>query len=175
MSDKTVLIVDDEASIREMIAIALEMAGYHYIEAADAKTAHGLIVDQRPDLIILDWMLPGTSGIDLARRLKRDDGTNEIPIIMLTAKTEEDNRVQGLEAGADDYISKPFDPELLKEKINNLLVNRKELQEAYSQKVKVEGSQVEITSTEHQMIKNEFKESWLTKLWRWLYEHKKVY
>jgi len=102
--------VDDEASIREMIAIALEMAGYHYIEAADAKTAHGLIVDQRPDLIILDWMLPGTTGIDLARRLKRDDGTNEIPIIMLTAKTEEDNRIQGLEAGADDYISKPFSP-----------------------------------------------------------------
>jgi len=110
MSEKTVLIVDDEASIREMIAIALEMAGYHYIEAADAKTAHGLIVDQRPDLIILDWMLPGTTGIDLARRLKRDDGTNEIPIIMLTAKTEEDNRIQGLEAGADDYISKPFSP-----------------------------------------------------------------
>lgn len=110
MNDKTVLIVDDEASIREMIAIALEMAGYNYLEAADALTAHGMIVDHRPDLIILDWMLPGTSGIDLARRLKRDDGTNEIPIIMLTARTEEDNRVQGLEAGADDYITKPFSP-----------------------------------------------------------------
>ncbi len=110
MADKTVLIVDDEPSIREMIAVALEMAGYRYIEAGDARQAHSLVVDERPNLIILDWMLPGTSGIDLARRLKREDSTAEIPIIMLTAKTEEDNRVQGLEVGADDYITKPFSP-----------------------------------------------------------------
>ena len=110
MAEKTVLIVDDEPSIREMIAVALEMAGYHYLEAGDARQAHSLIVDERPDLVILDWMLPGTSGIDLARRLKRDEGTAEIPIIMLTARTEEDNRVQGLEVGADDYITKPFSP-----------------------------------------------------------------
>lgn len=110
MADKTVLIVDDEPSIREMIAVALEMAGYGYIEAGDARQAHSLVVDERPNLIILDWMLPGTSGIDLARRLKRDDSTAEIPIIMLTARTEEDNRIQGLEVGADDYITKPFSP-----------------------------------------------------------------
>ncbi|MGM0450925.1 MAG: phosphate regulon transcriptional regulator PhoB [Pseudomonadota bacterium] len=110
MAEKTVLIVDDEPSIREMIAVALEMAGYRYIEAGDARQAHSLVVDERPDLIILDWMLPGTSGVDLARRLKRDEGTSEIPIIMLTARTEEDNRIQGLEVGADDYITKPFSP-----------------------------------------------------------------
>ncbi len=110
MSDRTILIVDDESAIREMIASALEMAGYVALEAGDAVTAHGLIVDQKPDLILLDWMLPNTSGIELARRLKRDPLTAEIPIIMLTAKGEEDHKVQGLEAGADDYITKPFSP-----------------------------------------------------------------
>lgn len=110
MSDRTILIVDDESAIREMIASALEMAGYVTLEAEDALTAHGLVVDQKPDLILLDWMLPNTSGIELARRLKKEPLTSEIPIIMLTAKGEEDHKVQGLEAGADDYITKPFSP-----------------------------------------------------------------
>ena len=110
MTDRKILIVDDEPPIREMIAVALEMAGYPYLEAENAQQAHGLIVDERPALIILDWMLPGTSGIELAKRLKRDELTAEIPIIMLTAKVEEDNRVKGLETGADDYITKPFSP-----------------------------------------------------------------
>ena len=87
MTGKTVLIVDDEAPIREMIAVALEMADYHCIEASDAREAHSIIIDHKPDLILLDWMLPGTSGIELARRLKKDEGTSEIPIIMLTADT----------------------------------------------------------------------------------------
>jgi two-component system phosphate regulon response regulator PhoB len=107
---KTVLIVDDEAPIREMIAVALEMAGYECMEAASVQEAHAHIVDNKPDMILLDWMLPGTSGVEFARRLKRDDLTAELPIIMLTAKGEEDNKVQGLEAGADDYITKPFSP-----------------------------------------------------------------
>ena len=110
MTGKTVLIVDDEAPIREMIAVALEMADYDYLEAADAREAHALIVDKQPDLILLDWMLPGTSGVELARRLKKEEATAEIPIIMLTAKVEEDNKIQGLEVGADDYITKPFSP-----------------------------------------------------------------
>src|SRR5690606_25450753 len=80
------------------------------LEAGDAQTAHSLIIDKKPDMILLDWMLPGTSGIELARRLKRDELTQNIPIIMLTAKSEEDNKVQGLELGADDYITKPFSP-----------------------------------------------------------------
>ena len=121
MTGKTVLIVDDEASIREMIAVALEMADYNYLEAADAREAHSLIVDKQPDLILLDWMLPGTSGVELARRLKREEATSEIPIIMLTAKVEEDNKIQGLEVGADDYITKPFSPRELVARLKAVL------------------------------------------------------
>ncbi len=108
MVGRSILIVDDEAPIREMIAVALEMAGYDCLEAENSQQAHAIIVDRKPDLILLDWMLPGTSGIELARRLKRDELTGDIPIIMLTAKGEEDNKIQGLEVGADDYITKPF-------------------------------------------------------------------
>lgn len=121
MSGKTVLIVDDEAPIREMIAVALEMADYNYLEAADAREAHALIVDKQPDLVLLDWMLPGTSGVELARRLKKEETTAEIPIIMLTAKVEEDNKIQGLEVGADDYITKPFSPRELVARLKAVL------------------------------------------------------
>lgn len=121
MTGKTVLIVDDEAPIREMIAVALEMADYNCLEAANAKDAHALAVDRRPDLILLDWMLPGTSGVELARRLKREEITAEIPIIMLTAKAEEDNKIQGLEVGADDYITKPFSPKELVARLKAVL------------------------------------------------------
>jgi len=121
MSDKTVLIVDDEAPIREMIAVALEMADYHCVEAGNAQDALIAIVDQRPDMILLDWMLPGTSGIELARRLKRNETTADIPIIMLTAKAEEDNKIQGLEVGADDYIIKPFSPRELVARLKAVL------------------------------------------------------
>lgn len=121
MSEKTVLIVDDEAAIREMIMVALEMADYKCVEASNAQDAFIAIVDQRPDMILLDWMLPGTSGIELARRLKRNESTADIPIIMLTAKTEEDNKVQGLEVGADDYITKPFSPRELVARLKAVL------------------------------------------------------
>ncbi|EMP54965.1 winged helix family two component transcriptional regulator [Marinobacter santoriniensis NKSG1] len=121
MNGKTVLIVDDEAPIREMIAVALEMADYDYLEAADAREAHALIVDKQPDLVLLDWMLPGTSGVELARRLKKDEATADIPIIMLTAKVEEDNKIQGLEVGADDYITKPFSPRELVARLKAVL------------------------------------------------------
>jgi len=121
MTDKTILIVDDEASIRDMLRVALEMADYQCLEAEDAQRAHALIVDRKPDLILLDWMMPGTSGIELARRLKRDEVTAEIPIIMLTAKGEEDNKIQGLEVGADDYITKPFSPRELVARLKAVL------------------------------------------------------
>lgn len=121
MTSKTVLIVDDEAPIREMIAVALEMADYHCLEAEDAQQAHSLVVDRQPDLILLDWMMPGTSGIEFARRLKRDPVTAEIPIIMLTARSEEDNKILGLEAGADDYITKPFSPRELVARLKAVL------------------------------------------------------
>ena len=111
MSDsKSVLIVDDEAPIREMIAVALEMAGYNCLEAENANEAHSLIVDDKPDMVLLDWMMPGTSGIEFARRLRKDETTADLPIIMLTAKGDEDYKIKGLEAGVDDYITKPFSP-----------------------------------------------------------------
>ncbi|RMF16546.1 MAG: phosphate regulon transcriptional regulatory protein PhoB [Gammaproteobacteria bacterium] len=121
MGSKCVLIVDDEPAIREMIAVALEMADYDYMEASDAREAHEKIIDNKPDLVLLDWMLPGTSGIELARRLKRDEATSEIPVIMLTAKADEDNKVQGLEVGADDYITKPFSPRELVARLKAVL------------------------------------------------------
>ncbi|MDS1310995.1 phosphate regulon transcriptional regulator PhoB [Marinobacter xiaoshiensis] len=121
MSGKTVLIVDDEPAIREMIVVALEMADYECIEAADALEAHALIVDRQPDIVLLDWMLPGTSGIELARRLKKEETTADLPIIMLTAKVEEDNKIRGLEIGADDYITKPFSPRELVARLKAVL------------------------------------------------------
>ncbi|WP_417515635.1 phosphate regulon transcriptional regulator PhoB [Marinobacter sp.] len=121
MSGKTVLVVDDEPAIREMILVALEMADYECMEAADAREAHALIIDKQPDIILLDWMLPGTTGIELARRLKKDETTADIPIIMLTAKVEEDNKIRGLEVGADDYITKPFSPRELVARLKAVL------------------------------------------------------
>lgn len=119
--DKTILIVDDEAAIRDMLRVALEMADYRCLEASDTQQAHAIIVDEKPNLILLDWMLPGTSGIELARRLKKDELTSTIPIIMLTAKGEEDNKIQGLEVGADDYITKPFSPRELVARLKAVL------------------------------------------------------
>ncbi len=103
-----ILIVDDERSIRDMIKVALELVGFQCIEAASAVQAMPIIVDERPDLILLDWMMPEVSGIELLRRLRRESVTQEIPVILLTAKSEEQNTVQALESGADDYITKPF-------------------------------------------------------------------
>lgn len=120
-TQKTILIVDDEAPIRDMLRVALEMADYRCLEAETAQQGHSIVIDHKPDLLLLDWMLPGTSGIELARRLKRDPVTAEIPIIMLTAKGEEDNKVQGLEVGADDYITKPFSPRELVARLKAVL------------------------------------------------------
>lgn len=120
-ASKRVLIVDDEAPIREMIAVALEMAGYQCLEAENAQQAHALILDTKPDMVLLDWMMPGTSGIEFARRLRKDEITAEVPIIMLTAKADEDNKVKGLEAGVDDYIIKPFSPRELVARLKTVL------------------------------------------------------
>ena len=105
---KRILIVDDEPAIREMVAFALRKGDYEPVHAGDAREAQSAIADKVPDLILLDWMLPGTSGLELARRWRREHLTREIPIIMLTARGEEDDRVGGLEAGVDDYVVKPF-------------------------------------------------------------------
>ncbi len=121
MAKHKILIIDDEPAIREMVAVALELGDFEVLEAEDALTGHALIVDKRPDLVLLDWMLPQVSGIELARRLKRDDSTAEIPVIMLTAKSEEDNKIQGLDVGADDYVTKPFSTRELISRIKAVL------------------------------------------------------
>jgi|RifCSP13_3_1023840.scaffolds.fasta_scaffold00405_4 two-component system phosphate regulon response regulator PhoB len=103
-----ILIVEDEAAIREMLGYTLMKEGYVCQEAADVEQARAIVLKDRPDLILLDWMLPGVSGIDFARRLRSDTDTRNIPIIMLTAKGEEDDKIRGLDTGVDDYITKPF-------------------------------------------------------------------
>ena len=113
MSAKKVLVVDDEASIREMLRLALEISDFECLEAADIHEAYRLIIDESPDMVLLDWMLPGGSGLELLRRLKKEEATQALPVVMLTAKAHEDNVVQGLDVGADDYITKPFAPKEL--------------------------------------------------------------
>lgn len=112
-----VLVVDDEAAIREMIQFALEKSGMGVHTAANAHEALIRINESRPDIILLDWMMPGVSGIELVRRLRKDPFTEDIPVIMLTAKVTEDDKVAGLEAGTDDYVVKPFSPRELMARI----------------------------------------------------------
>ncbi len=126
MADARILVVDDEPAIRDMIAVALEVAGFECLHAENARAAHALIIDKQPDLVLLDWMMPETSGLELLRRLRRDELTANLPVILLTAKTEEDNQVQGLDAGADDYIAKPFSPRALIARIRALLRRREQ-------------------------------------------------
>jgi len=117
----SVLLVEDEQAIREMVAMALERAGFRVRHAESAEDAEAAIKLSQPDLILLDWMLPGESGIDYARRLKRDRATRDLPIIMLTARGEEGDRIRGLDAGADDYVPKPFSPRELVSRVKAVL------------------------------------------------------
>jgi len=119
--EQRVLVVEDETAIRDMIAFALKRASLVPMLAEDTRTAQHLIADRLPDLVLLDWMLPGTSGLEFARRLRREELTREIPIIMLTARGEEDDRVMGLDAGIDDYIVKPFSTRELVARIRAVL------------------------------------------------------
>lgn len=121
MSGGYILVVDDEPAICEMIRTCLEMAGFKVRLAANGHLAHQMIVNDRPDLVLLDWMMPMVSGIELARRLKRDELTADIPLIMLTARSDEDDRINGLETGADDYVVKPFSPRELVARVRALL------------------------------------------------------
>jgi two-component system, OmpR family, phosphate regulon response regulator PhoB len=117
----TILVVDDEAAIREMLGFALRQEGYNYQAAADAEQAWRQINEALPDIVLLDWMLPGISGVELARRLKRDPNTRALPLIMLTARDEEEDKVRGLNVGADDYITKPFSTVELSARIKAVL------------------------------------------------------
>lgn len=116
-----VLVVEDEQAIREMIAFALDRAGMDVSLAGNAQEALVAISSNRPDIILMDWMMPGVSGLELTRRLRRDSFTEDIPIIMLTARVTEDDKVAGLEAGTDDYVIKPFSPRELLARIRAVL------------------------------------------------------
>jgi two-component system phosphate regulon response regulator PhoB len=119
-----ILVVEDEPAIQELLALNLTQAGHNAIRALSVEQAQLLIRETLPDLIILDWMLPGMSGIEYARKLKADDVTKAIPIIMLTARGEETDKVRGLEVGADDYVTKPFSPRELNARIKAVLRRR---------------------------------------------------
>lgn len=121
MSARQILIVEDEKPIRDMIAFALKRAGYDVQEAGDCRSARSLLADRRPDLLLADWMLPDMSGLELTRQLKRDAATRELPVILLTARAAEGDKVAGLEGGADDYITKPFSPRELLARIQAVL------------------------------------------------------
>ena len=110
---RNILVVEDETPIREMISFVLDQNGFNAIEACDIEQALEKIREPYPDLILLDWMLPGGTGVSLAKKLKQNEYTRNIPIIMLTARSDEDDKVKGFEAGVDDYVTKPFSPKEL--------------------------------------------------------------
>ena len=120
----TILVVEDEPAIQELIALNLEQSGYNSLKAVDAEQAFDLVRDELPDLVLLDWMLPGMSGIEFARRLRADRRTQGVPIIMLTARADESDKLTGLDTGADDYITKPFSPRELNARIKAVLRRR---------------------------------------------------
>lgn len=164
MPRHTILVVDDETSIGEMLVISLESAGYNVLQAENAKTAHSLVLDGHPDLILLDWMMPVTTGLELLRRLKRDEMTDHIPVIMLTAKAEESSKISGLDSGADDYIAKPFSPRELLSRIKAILrrVSREELKntiivgglefDPLEHRISIAGNLINLAPTEFRLL-----------------------
>lgn len=120
----TILVVEDEPAIQELIAYNLKQAGHQALRADNAEQALNLVSNALPDLVLLDWMLPGLSGIEFARRLRADKRTRTIPIIMLTARSDEQDKLAGLDTGADDYITKPFSPRELMARIKAVLRRR---------------------------------------------------
>ena len=164
MPKHTILLVDDEMAIRTMLCIALESAGYNVLQAENSQQAHAIIIDRSPDLVLLDWMMPGTTGLELLRRLKRDELTEKTPVIMLTAKAEEDSKIAGLDAGADDYIAKPFSPRELISRVKALLrrIGRDELKtpicvgemifDPVGHRVTIANDPIELGPTEYRLL-----------------------
>jgi len=163
-----ILVIDDESSIRDMLRMALEAGSFSVNEANNATSAQDEIERQTPDLILLDWMMPGTSGVELLRRLRKHEVHRSIPIIMLTAKDDDEHSIQALDAGADDYITKPFSPRALLARINALLrrtgtidtSNKAETKvvsgdiiiDIMSHKASVEGQSLELSPTEFRLL-----------------------
>jgi two-component system phosphate regulon response regulator PhoB len=145
-----ILLVEDEPAIQELLAFNVTQCGYRALQAYDADAAMGFINKELPDIILLDWMLPGISGIELAKRLRADQRTRDIPIIMLTARTDERDKIMGLESGADDYITKPFSPRELMARIRAVL--RRRAPQMSEETVKVEG--LELSPVTHRVSAN---------------------
>lgn len=160
----SVLVVDDEPDIREVIRFSLEGAGFRVLEAGHADEARKLLLSESPDLMLLDWMLPGRSGLELAQQLKQNPRTRAVPIIMVSARGEEEDRVRGLETGADDYIAKPFSPREMVARVNAVLRRAKpdELADEIeigglridniSHRVTADGRRIEIAPTEYRLL-----------------------
>jgi two-component system phosphate regulon response regulator PhoB len=160
----TVLVVDDEPDIREVIRFALEGASFRVLEAGHADDARKLLLSDSPDLVLLDWMLPGRSGLELAQQLKQNAKTRAVPIIMVSARGEEEDRVKGLETGADDYIAKPFSPREMVARVNAVLRRAKpegladEIEigglriDNVSHRVSAAGKRIDIAPTEYRLL-----------------------
>lgn len=144
MPHKHVLVVEDEAPIRDMIRFALERADFRVSEAEDAQSARLAVAEQRPDLMLLDWMLPNVSGIEFARELRRSELTAQIPIIMVTARVDEEDRVRGLNLGADDYVTKPFSSSELVARVRAVL--RRSLPGGESETLELDGLSLDAAS-----------------------------
>ncbi|MCY3712776.1 MAG: response regulator [Gemmatimonadetes bacterium] len=166
---QTILVVDDEPDIVEIIQYNLEKSGFDVIVAGDGPAALEKVRDETPDLIVLDLMLPGLEGTDVCRILKQDERTRSIPILMLTAKSEEIDRIIGLELGADDYVVKPFSPREIALRIRNILRRRSALEtpgpvragplviDVEGHHVSVSGSTVSLTATEFKLLATLFQ------------------
>ena len=140
----TVLVVEDEPQIQELVAVNLEHLGHKVLRAGSAGEAETAIRAALPDVVVLDWMLPGESGLAFARRLRADERTRDLPILMLTARAMEQDKISGLEAGADDYLTKPFSPRELAARIKAVL--RRRAPELSGDAVEVEGLRLEPAS-----------------------------
>jgi two-component system, OmpR family, phosphate regulon response regulator PhoB len=150
MTTANILLVEDEPAIQELLAFNVAQCGFRAIQAYDVPNALAEINRALPDLILLDWMLPGTSGVELARRLRADQRTRDVPIIMLTARTDERDKILGLESGADDYITKPFSPRELMARIRAVL--RRRAPQMSDETVRAGG--VELSPTTHRVSAN---------------------
>ena len=164
MEGKQILILEDEKPIRDMVAFGLRRGGFEVLEAEDCAEARARIADRFPDLALIDWMLPDMSGLEFTRWLKKNESTRDLPVIMLTARAEEEDKVRGLEGGADDYVTKPFSPRELIARINAVLrrsgngsedvvaADGLEL-DAASHRVRADGNEVSLGPTEFRLLR----------------------
>lgn len=166
LSGQTILIIEDEVAIRDMLKFTLDSSGYQVIEAENAEEGMRLTEEHKPDLVLLDWMLPGISGVTMAKKLRKTHYGKSIPIIMLTARGEEEAQVQGFESGVDDYVVKPFSPRALTARIKALLRRQNETSadqtdqiiagrmrlDTLSHRFYVDGNEVKIGPTEFKLV-----------------------